>query len=218
MTQPEDIPPDVNPKLYAAALDFMREVNEVFAAFLDALAGIDRLRVDLIKFQEESIDKLKESDPENATEKFLDTQPIHQELASNDTDPAKELHRATQGEFKERTAPDGLDRRLLGQMTIVRFYALWEEKYREKFAIATGLSKKNDLHANLFGDLAKLRHAIIHNDGIATSQVEAAAELKWFKRNDPMIFSIVMVDVLFDKLDVFVTKLCNNAPTKPSDT
>jgi hypothetical protein len=67
-------------------------------------------------------------------------------------------------------------------MLITLIYGAWEDKYREQLAEALGYAEKNRVKHDLFYDLAKLRHAVVHNGGIATSEVEEARVLKWFKQ------------------------------------
>ncbi|MGB2927527.1 MAG: hypothetical protein WBB70_01310, partial [Desulfobacterales bacterium] len=53
--------------------------------------------------------------------------------------------------------------------------------------IATALGcKKNDILCPVFGDLRKLRNAIIHNLGVSTSDLEKTDVLGPFKRGVPL--------------------------------
>lgn len=133
---------------------------------------------------------------------------LSHEFSAEQHGPQKLLHRTTQGEFKRRTTSGGLDARLLGYMMVALLYGSWEDKCREKFALALGHSKKSDLQADVFGDLCKLRNAIVHNHGIATQDVESAKVLRWFRRGDSMFISHEHVDRLFDHLDACITQLC----------
>jgi hypothetical protein len=202
------IPPGANPALYPIAKEFMRLSYDLLGAYLDALGGLESIRNDVIRYQAKTIEGLKQSDPANASEQFMDQQSLSHEFGADQHGPRKLLHRTTQGEFKRRTSFGGLDARLLGYMMVALLYGSWEDKYREAFALALGHSKKDDLQSDLFGDLRKLRIAIIHNHGIATQDVESGKILRWFRRGDSMFISHEHVDRLFDHLDAYVTQLC----------
>lgn len=139
----------------------------------------------------------------------MDQQIMRYEFEGDHQGPIKLLHRSTQGEFKTRTSAHGLDARLLGHMAVTLLYSLWEDTYREKIALAYGHSRKNDLKGDLFGDLGNLRHAIVHNNGIATEKIELAKLLKWFSRGDTIFLSPEHVDQLFDSIDAYMTQLCS---------
>jgi len=191
--------------------------DALFGAYLDALAGLDVIRRELILYQTDRIAHLKQADPKNASEEFMDQQPVSHELSADTRTPQKLLHRTTQGEFKLRTTSGGLDARLLGYMMIAQLFASWEDRYRERFALALGHSKKNALQSDLFGDLCKIRNAAIHNQGIATQAVEDATILRWFRRGDLMFISSEHVDFLFDQIDLYITQLCGIQAAKSTN-
>ena len=186
----------------------MRLGYDLLGAYLDALSGLAAGRGELVRYQTHTIDRLKESEPQNASEQFMDQQPLSHEFAADSGGPQKLLHRTTQGDFKQRTTPGGLDTRLLGYMMITLLFGYWEDEYRERFALALGYSKKNELQSDLFGDLCNLRNAAIHNRGIATQAVQDAKILRWFKRGDRMLVSSEHVDGLFDQIDAYIARLC----------
>jgi len=73
-------PPGVDPKLFEVALQFMRFTHELWGAYLDALGGLRCVRERVIEFQNAKIAKLKESDPTQASEEFMDTQSLSHEF------------------------------------------------------------------------------------------------------------------------------------------
>src|SRR5207249_11561414 len=83
-----------------------------------------------------------------------------------------------------------------------------EDVYRLKLAVALGHSKKDALQSDLFGDLAQLRHAIVHHAGIATTDVEQAKILKWFRHGEMMFITSAQVDALYNSIDSYITELC----------
>jgi hypothetical protein len=202
------IPPGANSAVYPIAEEFMRLTYDLLGAYLDALGGLVAIREGLLRDQRDKIDVLKTSDPANASEQFMDQQSFSHAFSGDQHTPEKLLHRTTQGEFKHRTTLRGLDARLLGYMMIALLFGYWEDEYRGKFAHALGHANKNDIKADLFGDLCKLRNAVVHNRGIATQDVEDAKILRWFKRHDQMFISSEHVDFLLDQIDAYVTVLC----------
>jgi hypothetical protein len=181
----------------------------LLAAYLDALAGLTRIREQVIQHQQDKIASLKETEPMKATEEFMDEQPMSHELEEpGESKPPKLLHRATQGDFKRRTRINGTDAQFLGWMVITLLYGSWEDNYREKLATMLGLKDKRELQHDLFGDLAQLRHAILHNNGVATREVEKAKILKWFRRGEEILVSYDHADLLLDRIDNYVSQLC----------
>jgi hypothetical protein len=90
------------------------------------------------------------------------------QIAGKDAD----LHSSTLHAIIARNAPGGSNWIFLAQMCVAAAYDYWEDHYRKAIAEALGLSK-NDLVDDAFGELANLRHAIVHNGGWATSKVAA---------------------------------------------
>src|SRR5207302_7692652 len=89
---------------------------------------------------------------------------------------ASDFHKATQGEVKARNSPDGSNYKTLGQLCLVALYDYWNEHLRREYVVAKGQLNANERdsdlvekrlrkHASydLWGDLGKLRNAIVHN-------------------------------------------------------
>jgi len=94
----------------------MRFSYDLFGAYLDALTGLEQIRQDLVNRQSAKIAKLKNTQPDKASEEFIDLQPLDHRFAADQLGREELLHRSTQGDFKRRTAPGGLDARFLSQM------------------------------------------------------------------------------------------------------
>jgi hypothetical protein len=202
------VPPGVEPKLFEVAMEFMGFTHKLWGAYLDALGGLQCVREHLVEFQNAKIAELKEKDPAQASEEFMDAQNLSHEFEATTEEPERLLHRSTQGDFKRRTAVDGPDARLLGYMMAALLYGAWEDVYRLKLAVALGHSEKNALQSDLFGDLKQLRHAIVHHAGIATEEVEQSKMLKWFRRGELMFITSAQVDALYHAIDSYITGLC----------
>jgi hypothetical protein len=120
------------------------------------------------------------------------------------------IHRATQGEVKARNAPGGANFTTLGQLCLVSFYDFWNDYLRREYVIAKGkldadeTNKKNveaalREHAShdLWGDIRHLRTSVVHNQGIATSDVTRCKLIKWFRLGDPIALTPEHMRALF---------------------
>jgi hypothetical protein len=101
-----------------------------------------------------------------------------------DSFAASGIHEATQGEVKARNAPDGSNFITLGQLCIISFYDFWNDYLRYEYVIAKGYLRRDEpkkviidkcvrkyASHDLWGDIRLLRQAIVHNRGIATSDI-----------------------------------------------
>jgi len=120
------------------------------------------------------------------------------------------IHEATQGEVKARNAPGGANFTTLGQLCLVAFYDFWNDYLRRQYVIAKGKLDANETkkevveaalrdHAShdLWGDIRKLRTSIVHNQGIATSDVSQCKLIKWFQPGDPIALTPEHMRALF---------------------
>jgi len=202
------VPAGVDEKVFRLGEEFMRFAHDLWGTYLDALGGLRCSRDQVIEFQQKTIAEIKGTEPEHASEEFLDRQPLTHEFEPTSQAPRKLLHRSTQGEFKSRTATNGADARVLGHMMIALLYGAWEDEYRSRFATALGYARKNDVKSDLFGDVAQLRHAIVHHAGRATEKVERARILKWFRRGELIFITSAQVNWLYHQIDCYITALC----------
>jgi hypothetical protein len=147
------------------------------------------------------------------TEAFQDTRMFFYDNLIAQNFCVAHAHRSTQGEAKGRNRPGGVNFTTLGQLCVSAFYDFWNDYLRLEYVIAKGRldpSKSNGEEAkaamrehasfDLWGDLRYLRTAIVHNQGVATEQVENCAVLKWFKRGDPIVLTPEHMRILFLKL------------------
>jgi hypothetical protein len=209
---PLRVPNGVDPKLFAVCEEFMRFSYDLFGAYLDALAGLDQIRQDLVNRQKAKIAKLRNTQPDKATEAFMDQQALDHRLQADQRGPEELLHRSTQGDFKRRTAPGGLDARFLSQMLVALWYGAWEDRYRERVASSLGHLAKNALGSDLFQDINTLRQATLHNQGKATKDVERAKIIRWFRQGDEIFISREHAHQLLHAIDHYVTQLCGLQP------
>ena len=143
-------------------------VYDMVASYLDRKAGLQRERDEVVRFQRAKIEEIKATQSERANVEFFDGMTVTHLFAADATRPDEPVHFGTQGDFKRRTADDGRDALLIGNMFITFLYGAWEEKYRGLLVTAMGLSNKSELRSDVFGDLGQMRHAAVYNNMIAT--------------------------------------------------
>jgi hypothetical protein len=86
-------------------------------------------------------------------------------------------------------AEDGFVVRQLGQQWAVFVFAEWESWVRPRLAQAHGCQIK-DIAVDVFGDLRRIRHDIVHNGGTASATWSARCRLlRWFEAGHPLIIT-----------------------------
>lgn len=208
------IPIGVDEKLYRIAEAYMRFIEDAFVTYLDAWAGINKLRESADIHHNEILNYLKINEPHNATCEYIDLHaPGVQHMLEGEIGNVDErMIEIPFPKFRERTDPGGRDFFYLSSMLISLLYSGWEDHYREKLAVAKGLKKKNDLISQLFGDIGALRHAVVHAGGLATSDVEKCFVINWFKKGDQVFLSPERAIVLIRKIDDEIAQICNILP------
>lgn len=131
------------------------------------------------------------------SEAFQDTRMFNYDGIFPDGFCTSGIHRASQGEVKNRNTQGGKNVNTLGQVCLTSFYDFWNDYLRIEYVKAKGLYDPNDRdrclreHAShdLWGDLYYLRTAIVHHQGIATNDVKKCKLLKWFLPGDEIALS-----------------------------
>lgn len=112
------------------------------------------------------------------------------------------LHTVKQGELKERLQPEGQNNIILGHVVITQIYQYWNDKYRGEIEVALGM-KKNDLKANVFGDIRLMRNSIVHHRAIALKEIDKCEVYQWFKEGDEISFTAEQIKLIIaGSLDV----------------
>ncbi len=107
-------------------------------------------------------------------------------------------------DLRDQNEINAVNYNFIGQMLLVNIFQHWDERYRKLIATELGLNQMNDLKIDFFGDIRFLRQAIIHNKGIATSDMEKCKILKWFKHNERI--NISYENIMFIK-NYIITEL-----------
>lgn len=195
---PHRIDPNVDyRRLHQLSDEFTDLWRRLQALYLDAAAGFAFVRAHVESDQERSRTYVQGTELDS--EEFQNTRAFSYRQIFSDDFCTSDIHQATQGEVKARNAPGGANFTTLGQLCIVSFYDFWNDYFRREYTIAKGKLKRDELdvpleqkllreHAShdLWGDLRIIRQSIVHNRGIATSDVTRCKLIRWFKPGDPI--------------------------------
>lgn len=196
---PYRIDPNVDyARINELADEFTQLWNRLQAFYLDAVVGFAYVRqvVDAEQAQARSFVRGTELD----SEAFQDTRGFtYDRIFSDEGFVTSAIHEATQGEVKARNAPDGANFATLGQLCVVSFYDFWNDYLRREYAIAKGVLDRNEqdrkvidacfrehVRHDLWGDLRLLRQSIVHNRGLATTDITRCKLIRWFKPGEPI--------------------------------
>ena len=158
---------------------FFVQLDEIYGHYLDSTLGFDAIHARFAEIQE----RAKRDNPE------IDFDERHIYLGTGaPDDPATVIqHRATQGEFKRRNAPDGANHVRAAQLLVVLIFAFWESRYRASIASGIGIDP-SDLKVPILGDLRRLRNDIVHCAAIVQGETSAKLEvLNQMKAGQPII-------------------------------
>jgi hypothetical protein len=206
---PHRVDPSVDYKrLHELSEEFSAHWNKLHAFYLDAAIGFAAVRQRVEAEQQQARAFVRGSELDS--EEFQDTRRFsYAEILSNDF-CASGIHEATQGEVKDRNAPDGANFATLGQLCIASFYDFWNDYLRREYVIAKGKldrREKDDgvikaglreyASHDLWGDLYYLRTSIVHNQGVATSDVTKCKLLRWFQPGEEILLTPQHMRALF---------------------
>ncbi|MBI1803735.1 MAG: hypothetical protein HY033_03145 [Ignavibacteriae bacterium] len=190
---------------------FIAQVNNIYALYFDTLHGLQQIRADLIRRQIDEANKHPLEDREKILEEFDKAWwgYVHGPPTSDEN---WDLH-STMKEFKKRNADGGLNQRLLSNLCLATIYQLWEDYYRDRIAEAFGVrgaQRKNSVSSNMMGDIRRLRHSIIHHNGVAKKEILKNQILEWFKEGDDIFIDQnkmrEIVNYIRDEFEIQVTR------------
>ncbi len=170
-------------RLLALFYEFGSWLEDLHAYYHESIAGFNVLHERLLNHQDD-IKQLLGNHP-YATAAYQDTcSVLYKELGYKDVSPVSISPVMKQGVLKERTCEDGKNYLLLGRHCVVSAYAYWEEYLRAEVGKALGLPTKNDVEYDFWGDMALLRNAIVHNNGIATKDMAKCKIIRCFNHGE----------------------------------
>jgi hypothetical protein len=187
---------------YRRLAELYEEFDELWtrlhAFYLDAVAGF-RFVASYIQ-AEQSKARYFVQDSDMDSEAAQDERIFSYDEIFSDGFCASGIHQATQGEAKTRNMEGGSNFTTLGRVCLVSFYDFWEDYLRREYVVAKGHLDPNERgkeivdkcvaeHArhDLWGDIGKLRQGIVHNRGVAGSEVKKCTLIKWFQPGDEIV-------------------------------
>jgi len=187
-------------RLKQLADEFTELWKQLQSFYLDATVGFALIRSHIKAEQKQYRSYIKGTELDS--EGFIDTLPFSYKQILSEDFCTSAIHKATQGEVKTRNAPGGANFTILGQLCLVSFYDFWNEYLRREYVIAKGKLDANETnkeiinlalreHAShdLWGDIRHLRNSVVHNQGIATSDVIRCKHINWFRPGDKVVIT-----------------------------
>lgn len=192
------IDPDIDyRRLHQLSDEFTKFWKRLQSFYLDAAVGFAYVRGHIEKEQKQLRSYVRGTELD--AEKFQNTLSFSYDQIFSGAFCTSTIHGATRGEAKARNLPSGTNFTILGQLCLVTFYDFWNDYLRREYVIAKGKLDANETeekivkaalreHAShdLWGDIKHLRASVVHNNGIATSDVARCKLIKWFKPGDPI--------------------------------
>ena len=168
---------------------FVERIDEVYGLYLDATVGFKANAQQVRGAQEQS---------RNVVEPGTDLDSLPMFVGRGDpTDPASVLlHMTTQGQFKRRNDDDGDNHVRLAHWVVVLLFEYWETEHRASIADALGIAT-GDLRVPIFGDLRRLRHVVIHHNGVVDDKCAHKMEvISGLKARERLVLSASDVESL----------------------
>jgi len=109
------------------------------------------------------------------------------------------LYSTTQAVHKANNTKGGKNYKVIGNLSICQVYSYWEDYYRAHVAKDLGILK-NELRADIFGDIRLLRNSILHHRAVALPDIEKCRLTNWFRKGDCIVidkekFEFIMLHV-----------------------
>ena len=98
------------------------------------------------------------------------------------------LHLSTLGDRLNACASGGQNEITLSNLCLISIYSHWEDRARNEIAKALRIDG-NSVQSDLFGDIAKMRNAILHAGGVIGASARALKVLKWFSSGDRVLIN-----------------------------
>ena len=217
-------------RLLALFWEFAGKLEAVHAFYLDSLLGYSVIHERVLKHQDNMRDFLG-ADHELATAEFQDTcSTIYKHLGGKDRAPVSLSPVMKQGDVKQRVKDNGQNTQLLGKQCVVDLYSYWEEYLRIEIGKALNVLTKDaerngqtreilnkHVKSDLWGDIKHIRNSIVHNNGVATSEITRCKIMKWFKPGEAIELNEERMHQIFLNLGRFRNELHNLSlpPRKP---
>lgn len=153
-------------------------VEDVYGMFHDAIQGWGKLK-DL--YEDCVAQEMARGLPR---ERALQSQLIHGK-GNPDVD-GEALHMSTLGERIEACSTAGANEFTLSNLCLVSIYSHWEDRTRGDIAKTLEIDK-NNVQSDMFGDIAKMRNAVLHAGGVMDGRARSLKVLKWYQPGDKVL-------------------------------
>jgi hypothetical protein len=198
---------------------FASKLEELHTLYLDSLVGYSILHERLNSHQ----DAIRElfGDHEYGTREFQDTCSIvYKDLSNRDFTPVSTSPVMKQGKMRVRVEDDGKNALLLGNQCLVSAYAYWEEYLRVEIGKAIGVLPQDakadedarkvlnkHVKSDLWGDIRYIRNSLVHNNGIANSEMSKCKIIKWFSPGQSIVLNHDRMRIIFLALGKYRNEL-----------
>jgi hypothetical protein len=197
-------------ELLKVVAEFREVVDGIYGTFLVARDGFWRVRESMVKLEKETTEHLEglgKERPELANLPYGGSDFSYGRFVPAGSQPRyRHLHQVSTETIKQRNEEGGSNSRFTGNVCLVTLYQYWEDNYRGLLADVLG-ARKNQIQVPIFGEIAKYRHAILHNRGVATSDVEECAIFKWYKKGDQVLLDREKFEEIIDAVFQFLANV-----------
>ena len=184
------------------AEEFSEECHDMFGAYLASIAAMDLANKEVVLIQKRKLAQYRYLGLRAVFEE-VKQEPVNHLLERTGSDPQRSMFETTIGALEQNTAHEGPFYKLLGRMAVTFLYAIWQDRFRQRFADCAGLPSKEDFTHDLFGDLGKIRNHCVHGHGVASKQLEKLKVFPWFRDGDEIVISVERVDCFMLKIRKF---------------
>lgn len=162
-------------KMRAAVDELQAHVEAACGLFLDSRRGWDRLAAQL-----EQLVSMEMARGRTRTQALAS--PLYHGEGTKPT-PESVLHASTLGERIDACVSGGFNEVTLSGLCIASIYSMWEDRTRAAIADALDLDSKDEIMSPLFGDIRRMRNALLHAGGRVQTGTPFEV-LQWFKKGD----------------------------------
>lgn len=177
--------------------EYIKIIDHVYGTYFDATYGFHLQMKELSEQEELDTNHLESHHEKISKIHKMSFKPLSYKIEGEEDIE----HSATIRDYKARNWPDdGSNYQWAAKMCLVTIYEFWEERYRELIAMECGLSSKDDLKINEFGELGYFRNAILHNLGVGTKDFNKIKVFTWFKYHDEIRLDTVKISFIIKAL------------------
>lgn len=204
----EGMSPD--PQRLAAALnDLAQTIHTARGFYFDARAGFLYARRQIAQAVESYQRKDPNFDPE--------TTPLI--YGSGPPEGNSPHHVVSQAEAMRRMADEGFNHVVLGQWFVVVVFGYWESTHRATIASALGLASADALKIPIFGDLRRLRHAVLHERGRISQELTSRLEVLTFVTpSDALDLRVPDINQIAQGIEAAMLQVAMDAGIDPTST